>query len=70
METRRRVLGVEHPSTLTSMRKLASMYEKQIKWKEAEELEMQVIETSLRVLGTDHPDTLASMTKLALTHKK
>jgi len=70
METRRRVLGVEHPSTLTSMRKLASMYEKQIKWKEAEELEMQVIETSLRVLGTDHLDTITSMSKLVSMYEE
>ena len=35
--------------------------------KEAEELEVQVMETSLRVLGQEHPDTLTSMNNLAFT---
>ena len=51
METRTRVLGEEHPSTLTSMANLASTYWKQGRWKEAEELEVQVMETRKRVLG-------------------
>ena len=54
-----RVLGVEHPDTLTSMANLASTYRNQGRWKEAEELDVQVKETSLRVLGAEHPDTLA-----------
>jgi len=32
METRNRVLGAEHPDTLTSMTKLASTYQKQGRW--------------------------------------
>jgi Tetratricopeptide repeat len=51
METRKRVLGQEHPDTLTSMANLASTFWSQGRWKEAEELEMQVMETSVRVLG-------------------
>jgi Tetratricopeptide repeat len=38
METRKRVLGKEHPDTLTSMANLASTYGNQGRWKEAEEL--------------------------------
>jgi hypothetical protein len=49
METRKRVLGEEHPSTLTSIANLASTYGNQGRWKEAEE----------------HPDTLTSMINLA-----
>ncbi|KAK7193328.1 phosphorylase superfamily protein, partial [Paraphaeosphaeria sporulosa] len=45
MKTRKRVLGEEHPSTLTSMANLASTYRNQGRWKEAEELEVQVMET-------------------------
>jgi hypothetical protein len=45
METFKRVLGEEHPSTLTSMANLASTYRNQGRWKEAEELEVQVMET-------------------------
>jgi Tetratricopeptide repeat len=43
------------------MANLASTYRDQGRWKEAEELFMQVMETSKRVLGQKHPDTLTSM---------
>ena len=69
IETSSRVLGNEHPSTLTSMANLASTYWNQGRWKEAEELEIQVIEIRKRVLGDEHPDTLISMANLAHTHK-
>ena len=67
IETRKRVLGAEHPSTLTSMANLASTYRNQGRWKEAEELEVQVMETRKRVLGAEHPDTLTTMNNLAFT---
>jgi hypothetical protein len=69
METRKRVLGEEHPSTLTVMANLASTFRHQGRWKEAEELFVQVMETSLRVLGKEHPFTLTSMANLAFTWK-
>jgi len=47
---------------------LASTYRNQGRWKEAEELEVQVMETSLWVLGVEHPSTLTSMNNLALTY--
>jgi hypothetical protein len=47
-ERRKKVLGAEHPDTLTSMANLASTYRNQGRWKEAEELDVQVMETSLR----------------------
>ena len=49
------------------MANLASTYSNQGRWKEAEELEVQVMETFKRVLGEEHPDTLTSMANLALT---
>jgi hypothetical protein len=67
METRKRVLGDEHPSTLTSMANLASTYWNQGRWNEAEKLEVQVMETRKRVLGDEHPHTLTSMHNLAYT---
>src|SRR5436190_12243460 len=69
METSLRVLGKEHPDTLTSMNNLASTFWNQGQWKEAEELEVQVMETRKRVLGKEHPDTLTSMNNLAFTLK-
>jgi hypothetical protein len=59
------VLGQEHPSTLSSMANLASTYRNEGRWKEAEELEVQVMEATKRVLGKEHPSTLTSMNNLA-----
>ena len=69
MEISKRVLGEEHPDTLTSMANLASTYQNQGRWKEAEELEVQVMKTSKRVLGEEHPFTLTWMVNLAFTFK-
>jgi len=70
METRKKKLGADHPSTLTSISNLASTYRNQGRWDAAEELEVQVIETSKTKLGADYPDTLSSMRKLASTYRK
>jgi hypothetical protein len=51
------------------MGNLASTYRNQGRWKEAEDLEVQVMETRKRVLGEEHPSTLSSMANLALTWK-
>jgi tetratricopeptide (TPR) repeat protein len=64
---RETLLGAEHPSTLTSKANLASTYRNQGRWKEAEELEVQVMETSSRVLGAEHPSTLTRIANLAST---
>jgi tetratricopeptide (TPR) repeat protein len=53
---------------MISMANLASTYSNQGRWKEAEELEVQVIETRKRMLGQKHPDTLTSMANLALMY--
>jgi hypothetical protein len=69
METRKRVLGAEHPDTLTSMANLASTYRNQGRWSEAEELQTTELEICSRVLGQEHPDTLISMANLAFIWK-
>jgi hypothetical protein len=69
METRKRVLGGEYLDTLTSIANLASTYRSQGRWKEAEELDVQVMEISLRVLREEHLDMLTSMANLALTYR-
>ncbi|OCK80636.1 hypothetical protein K432DRAFT_297220, partial [Lepidopterella palustris CBS 459.81] len=40
------------------------------RWKDAEELFVQVMETCKTKLGADHPDTLSSMANLAFTWKE
>ncbi|KAF2689812.1 hypothetical protein K458DRAFT_458742 [Lentithecium fluviatile CBS 122367] len=67
--TRKRELGKEHHSTLTSMANLASTYRNQGRWKEAKELEVEVIETRKRVVREEHPSVLTSMANLAHTLK-
>ncbi|KIM93182.1 hypothetical protein OIDMADRAFT_138250 [Oidiodendron maius Zn] len=77
MKSTKRELGIEHPSTLTIMNNLASTYQSQAnlatifrnqgRWKEAEDLEVQVMEIRKKVLGAEHPDTLRIMNDLVLT---
>ena len=67
MNSRKMVLGAEHPSTLASITNLASTLRNQGRWKEAEELFVQVMDTRKRVLGAEHPSTLTSMANLAST---
>jgi len=67
LETTRRVLGSEHPNTLTSMNNLAEMLRAQGDPVGAREIHEQVLKIARQVLGDEHPDTLASMNNLALT---
>jgi len=50
---------------LSSIAMVGLAYNLRGRWKEAEELEVQVMETSARVLGEEHPSTLTSMANLA-----
>jgi tetratricopeptide (TPR) repeat protein len=65
MQISKRVLGNEHPDTLTSMGSLALTYWGQGRWKEAEELDVQALQIQKRVLGDEHHSTLTSMHNLA-----
>jgi Tetratricopeptide repeat len=62
---RERVLGTDHPDTLTSRSDLANAYHGAGRNAEAIALDEQVLASFERVLGTDHPDTLASRSNLA-----
>ena len=67
-EIDRRMLGVEHPDTLTSMNNLASTYWAQGRTAEAAALQEEALEKRRRILGVEHPNTLASMNNLASTY--
>ena len=69
METRKRVLGQEHPPILASMGSLASTFWNQGRWKEAKELFVQAMETEKRVLGQEHPSILASIGGFVSTYR-
>jgi hypothetical protein len=63
----KKLLGAEHPDTLTYMGNLASTYRNQRRWNEAEQLDVQVMDMRKKLLGAEHPDTLTSVGNLAST---
>ncbi|MGH3779937.1 MAG: tetratricopeptide repeat protein [Pseudonocardiaceae bacterium] len=60
-----RVLGVAHPSTLTSRNNLAAAYASAGKLAEAIPLYQQTLEGRAQKLGAEHPDTLSTRHYLA-----
>ena len=70
METRKRVLGAEHPDTLTRMNNLAHTFHLQGRNKEAIQLMEGVVKSSEATIGPNHPITLeASRSLYSWTHK-
>jgi hypothetical protein len=67
LEARRRVLGEDHPDTLSSLNNLASTLKAQGDLAGARKIEEQVLAARRRVLGEDHPDTIASAWNLFTT---
>ena len=55
IETSKRVLGAEHPDTLTSMNNLAHTWKGQGRDADALELMKQCVEARVRILGSNHP---------------
>ena len=64
METRKRVLGEEHPDTLTSMNNLAYTWKEQGRDEEAIKLMTECVQLRTQILGAGHPFTLSSLTAL------
>ena len=69
METRKTVLGPEHPDTLTSMHNLASTYQKSGTMDGGGKAVCASDGDRKTVLGPEHPDTLISMWNLSHTLK-
>jgi Flp pilus assembly protein TadD len=67
LDASRRVLGEEHPDTLTSMNNLALTLWYQGDLAGARKIQEQELVICRRVLGEEHPDTLTSMNNLAET---
>jgi tetratricopeptide (TPR) repeat protein len=66
-DARRRLLGAEHPDTLTSMNNLAETLHALGELAGARELQEQALDGRRRLLGPEHPDTLGSINNLAAT---
>jgi hypothetical protein len=62
---REKVLGKEHPGTLTSIHNIALFLQSQGKYDEAEPMYRQTLALREKILGKEHPDTLTSMNTLA-----
>ena len=68
MDMTKKLLGAEHTDNLYSMANLASTYQSQGRWNEAEQLEVQVMDIAKKLLDAEHPDILSSMANLANTY--
>ena len=66
---RERVLGPDHPDTLTSRNNLAAAYRAAGRAAEAIPLYERTLADRERVLGPDHPDTLTSRNNLAAAYE-
>jgi tetratricopeptide (TPR) repeat protein len=64
METRKRVLGDEHPDTLTSMHNLAHTLQSQARYDKALVLIERCFQLRRQLLGEQHPDTQSSLNAL------
>jgi hypothetical protein len=67
LEKRRRILGEEHPDTITAMNNLASTLGDQGQLEEAAQMKKEVLEKMWRILGEEDPDTISAMSNLAST---
>jgi Tfp pilus assembly protein PilF len=65
VEAYEKVLGPEHPDTLTSVNNLGIVLSGQGKYEEAEAMFRRGLEGREKVLGPEHPDTLGSVNNLA-----
>ncbi|GAB3726689.1 FxSxx-COOH system tetratricopeptide repeat protein [Amycolatopsis oliviviridis] len=64
-----RVLGPDHPVTLTSRNNLAAAYESEGNLRQAIQLYRAALADRERVLGPDHADTLVSRSNLAFAYR-
>ena len=60
LELQRRVLGREHPNTLTTTGNLAISLSSLGRHAEAERMQRELLRVQLRVLGAEHRDTLST----------
>jgi tetratricopeptide (TPR) repeat protein len=65
LSIRERVLGAEHPSTLTTRHNMADVLDSQGEYEEALGIYGQVLSIQERVLGAEHPSTLTTRNNMA-----
>ena len=67
---RKRVLGEDHPDTLTSLDNLASLFYSKGEYDRALPLFEECLAKMKRVLGEDHPDTRGTQQHLDVCARK
>ncbi len=65
VQLRNRLLGQDHPATLSARGRLATVFERQGHYQKAESLLQQLLEKERKVLGPDQPETLWTLDQLA-----
>jgi tetratricopeptide (TPR) repeat protein len=68
--TAQRILGPEHPDTLTARANVASSYRQAGRTAEAITLLEEVAAQTVRLLGPEHPDTLTAQANLASSYRQ
>ena len=68
LDMRSKILGVEHPDTITAMAWLAATQWHLGKYIEAEKLVIEVLAVRNRILGVEHLDTIRAMEDLGVTY--
>src|SRR2546423_15634517 len=66
VEKRRRILGEEHPDTISAMNNLANTLGKQDQLDEGVAMLKEVVEKRRRILGEEHPDTKVAVRNLGI----
>ncbi len=64
LEARERLLGPEHPDTLTTVGNLGLLYSNKGDYEQAEAFYNRCLEARQRLLGPEHPDTLTTVGNL------
>jgi CHAT domain-containing protein len=65
---REKTLGHDHPDLATTLNNLASLYDSQGRYADAEPLYQRSLAIAEKVLGRDHPDVALSLNNLALLY--
>ena len=69
LEKSRRLLGDDHPNTLSTMNYVVSTYNSRGRMAEAGRIHDEMLEKTRWILGNDHLDTLMTMSNLAETQR-
>jgi len=68
LEIRQKVLGSQHPDTITTLDNLATLYTAQRRYLEAEMLYRRTVAAWGKILGPEHPEVATNLNNLAMLY--